>query len=114
MKWARVLAAMSAGAVIGAVFLGTGVAGSETSETYERVVRIYRIGPSEACGGDTCSGGTIEPITATFSSVGDPVRVVATVSLRYRTSIDDRAECQCSGGPAVRWRSTKLRRVPRR
>jgi hypothetical protein len=82
-----------------AILVGPGLAESQVADNYQRIVRVFRLGPSDACGGDTCSGRVIEPITATFSSVGD-VRVVASVSLRYRTSGDDKAEVSLLWRPA--------------
>jgi hypothetical protein len=98
-RWLSLFAAALAGASA-VVFAGAGFAGSQTTGDYERVVRIVHAGPSDGCGTDTCVGGVMEPITAHFSTVGDRVRVVATVSFRYRTTPGDPAEVSLLWRPA--------------
>ncbi|HEV8564572.1 MAG TPA: hypothetical protein VGR41_06630 [Actinomycetota bacterium] len=100
MKSIKLVATTLAIAAGGGVFVGSGVAGSQTAGGYERVVKVINTGPSDGCGGDTCVGGLMEPVTAMFWSVGDHVRVVASVSLRYRTSVGDRAEVSLLWRPA--------------
>lgn len=91
-SWMKPLMAALALTAAGAVLVEGGVAGSQTAGDYERVVRIVRGGPSDGCSADNCVTGVMEPVTTQFVTVGDPVRVVASVSLQYRTSVHDPAE----------------------
>jgi hypothetical protein len=82
------------------VLAGPRVADSQPTGDYERVVRVVRAGPSYGCHVDVCGIGVMEPITARFSTVGEPVGVVASVSFRYRTSVGDPAEISLLWRPA--------------
>ncbi len=91
--WALVLVGLVGLVLIGAATLGDlDVAGSQVNADYERVVRIVQEGSSDACSGDTCVQGLMQPVTVMFSSVGSPVDVAVSVTLRYRTSPGDPAE----------------------
>jgi hypothetical protein len=77
---------------VGCIVLSPLIAGSQAVSDYERVAKIVHRGPSDGCSGDTCVGGVMDPVTANFSTVGDRFRVIASVSLAYRTSVGDGAE----------------------